>query len=68
MQNLTTRQRQVLALIARGKATKEIAALMGIGVKSVETHRARAMQALGVRGINALMRYVLSSGLDAGEH
>lgn len=62
---ITVRQRQVIALVARGKSTKEIAHLMGVGVKTVETHRARAMQALGLRSINALMRYAMSSGFDA---
>jgi DNA-binding NarL/FixJ family response regulator len=57
--------RQHLALIAQGKATKEIASLMGVSVKTVETHRARAMQSLGIVGMSALMRYALNSGLEA---
>lgn len=57
----------MLALIARGKSTKEIAALMGVSIKTVETHRARSMQSLGLYGINALMRYALSTGLDGNE-
>lgn len=61
---LTQRQRQVLALVARGKSTKEIAALMGVSIKTVETHRARLMQTLGLHGTHALMRYALNSGLD----
>jgi DNA-binding NarL/FixJ family response regulator len=61
---LTPRQRQVLQMIARGKSTKEIAALMGVSVKTVETHRARLMQSLGLFGTNALMRYAIRIGLD----
>ncbi|MDD3764949.1 MAG: response regulator transcription factor [Nevskiales bacterium] len=61
---LTPRQRQVLQLIARGKSTKEIAALMGVSVKTVETHRARLMNSLGLYGTNALMRYAIRTGLD----
>lgn len=61
---LTPRQRQVLHLIARGKSTKEIAALMGISVKTVETHRARLMQSLGLYGINALMRHAIRADLE----
>ncbi|WP_028081955.1 response regulator [Solimonas soli] len=61
---LTPRQRQVLQLIGRGKSTKEIAALMGISVKTVETHRARLMQSLGLYGTNALMRHAIRAGLD----
>lgn len=61
---LTPRQRQVLHLIARGKSTKEIAVLMGVSVKTVETHRARLMQSLGLYGINALMRHAIRVDLD----
>ena len=61
---LTVRQRQVLHLIGRGKSTKEIAQLLGVSVKTVETHRLRAMQTLDLHSINALMRYALDQGLD----
>lgn len=61
---LTPRQRQVLQMIGRGKSTKEIAAIMGVGVKTVETHRARLMSALGLYGTNALMRYAIRHGAD----
>lgn len=66
--SLTHRQRQVLTLIGKGKSTKEIAQLLGVSVKTVETHRARLMQALGLYGTNALMRTALRWGLDAHEH
>jgi len=65
---LTHRQRQVLTLIGKGKSTKEIAALLGVSVKTVETHRARLMQTLGLYGTNALMRTALRWGLDTHEH
>lgn len=64
--DLTPRQRQVLQLIARGKSTKEIAGLLGVSIKTVETHRMRLMQALGLFGTNALMRFAIRQGLDAG--
>lgn len=64
---LSIRQRQVLKLIAKGKSTKEIAALMGVSNKTVETHRARAMQTLGLHGINALMRYAVHNDLETSE-
>ncbi|HEX4873072.1 MAG TPA: response regulator transcription factor [Nevskiaceae bacterium] len=64
---LTPRQRQVLQLIARGRSTKEIAALIGVSVKTVETHRLRLMQALGLRGTQALMRHALRAGYDVLE-
>ncbi|MFA5940108.1 MAG: response regulator transcription factor [Sinimarinibacterium sp.] len=62
--SLTPRQRQVLQMIAQGKSTKEIAALMGVSIKTVETHRARMMDSLGLYGTNALMRYAIRTGLD----
>lgn len=64
---LTARQRQVLRLMARGKSTKEIAALMGVSVKTVETHRARMAQSLGLYGINALLRYAIRLGVEQGD-
>lgn len=62
---LTARQRQVMQLLARGRSTKEIAAIMGVSVKTVETHRARLMQTLGMRGTNALMHYAIRHGFDS---
>lgn len=62
--DLTPRQRQVLQMISRGKSTKEIAGLMGVSIKTVETHRARLMESLGLYGTNALMRYAIRTGLD----
>lgn len=64
---LTARQRQVLRLMARGKSTKEIAALMGVSVKTVETHRARMASTLGLYGVNPLMRFAIKAGMDNGE-
>lgn len=64
---LTARQRQVLRLMARGKSTKESAALMGVSVKTVETHRARLAGVLGLYGVNALMRFAIKAGMDNGE-
>ena len=64
---LSQRQRQVLRLMARGKSTKEIAALMGVSVKTVETHRARMAAVLGLYGINPLMRFAIKMGMDNGE-
>jgi len=43
---LTARQREVLKLVAAGKSTKEIAFLLNLSVKTVETHRAQIMERL----------------------
>ena len=52
---LLPRQRQILRQLGNGQTTKEIAAELGISVKTVETHRARMMEALGCRRANDLL-------------
>lgn len=53
---LSTRQREILAALGGGRTTKQIAADLGISVKTVETHRARLMEALGCRNAVELVR------------
>lgn len=60
---LSVRERQVLMLIAEGKSTREIAALLCLSAKTVETHRSRLMNKVGVRDIAGLVRYTIRSGL-----
>ena len=60
---LTARQREVLKLVAGGKSTKEIAFLLNLSVKTVETHRAQIMERLGIRDVAGLVRYALRTGL-----
>jgi DNA-binding NarL/FixJ family response regulator len=60
---LTPRQREVLQLIAEGLSTKEIAAKLNLGVKTVETHRAELMQRLGIHGVAGLVRYAIRMGI-----
>lgn len=52
---LSPRQRQILRLLGNGQSTKEIAADLGISVKTVETHRARMMESLGCRRATDLL-------------
>jgi DNA-binding NarL/FixJ family response regulator len=54
---LSPRQRQILRQLGNGQSTKEIAADLGISVKTVETHRARMMEALGCRRANDLLLF-----------
>ena len=56
------RQREVLHMIGMGHTTREIAGKLGISVKTVETHRARLMETLELKGSVGLMRYALSVG------
>jgi len=56
---LTSRERQVLQLLAEGHANKEIGSLLGISTKTAETHRARIMAKLEVHSMNELVRYAI---------
>jgi DNA-binding NarL/FixJ family response regulator len=61
---LSPRQREILNLLGQGKATKEIAAALDISVKTVETHRARMMEVLGVRRAGELLRLAMKHSLE----
>jgi two-component system, NarL family, response regulator NreC len=60
---LTPRQRQVLQLVAEGKTTKEIAAVLGVSIKTAESHRNRIMRKLGIHETANLVRYAIRRGL-----
>ena len=60
---LTARQRDVLRLIAEGQGTKEIAEALGIGVRTVETHRANLRERLAIRDVAGLVRFAIAHGL-----
>jgi DNA-binding NarL/FixJ family response regulator len=60
---LSVRERQVLQLIAEGRSTKDIASLLGISVKTAESHRSRLMQKLDIHETASLVRYAVRRGL-----
>jgi DNA-binding NarL/FixJ family response regulator len=60
---LSTRQRQVLELIAGGKTTKQIALALEVSPKTVETYRAQLMERLDIHDVAGLVRYALKIGL-----
>jgi two-component system response regulator NreC len=60
---LTLRERQVLQLIAEGKSTKDVASLLGISVKTAESHRTRLMHKLGIHETASLVRYAVRQGI-----
>lgn len=62
-EQLTPRQREILQLIAEGRSTKEIAHLLSLSVKTVETHRSQLMERLDIHDIAGLVRYALRTGL-----
>jgi len=60
---LTMRERRVLQLIAEGKSTKDVASLLGISVKTAESHRTRLMQKLDIHETASLVRYAVRHGI-----
>ncbi len=60
---LSTRQREVLQLVAEGHTAKEIAGLLNVSAKTVEFHKSRLMQRLGLRTTAELTRYAIQHGL-----
>jgi DNA-binding NarL/FixJ family response regulator len=62
-ESLTVRERQVLQLIAEGKSTRDTASLLGISVKTAESHRMNLMRKLDVHETASLVRYAVRRGL-----
>lgn len=62
---LTSRQRQVLQLLAEGRTAKEVAAALAVTLKTVETHRYHIMQKLGLHSVAELTRYAIREGLTS---
>jgi DNA-binding NarL/FixJ family response regulator len=63
VRRLSSRQTQVLQLIARGKTTKQIALELNISVKTVESHRMQLMDRLEIHDIPGLVRFAIKVGL-----
>ena len=60
---LTSREREVLQLVAEGKSTKEVAQLLGISFKTAESHRTRIMKKTNIHETAGLVRYAVRRGL-----
>jgi DNA-binding NarL/FixJ family response regulator len=60
---LSDREREVLVLIASGNSNKEIASALGIGVRTIETHRERIMRKLEIRSVAGLTKFAIANGL-----
>jgi two-component system nitrate/nitrite response regulator NarL len=60
---LTSREREVLVLIAEGQSNKEIANKLGIGVRTIETHRERIMRRLDIHSVAGLTKYAIANGM-----
>ena len=61
--SLTSRQREILQLIAEGHTTREIAETLHLSVKTIETHRTQLMDRLDIHDIAGLVRYAIRTGL-----
>ena len=60
---LTTRERQVLAMIAGGQSNKEMASELNVGVRTIETHRERVMNKLNIHSVAGLTKYAITNGI-----
>jgi DNA-binding NarL/FixJ family response regulator len=60
---LTSREREVLQMLAEGKTNKEIAVILNLSVYTVDAHRGRIMEKLNVHSINELVRFAVRNGL-----
>jgi DNA-binding NarL/FixJ family response regulator len=60
---LTPRQREILQLIAERHSTKDIASILNISIKTVETHRAQLMERLSIHDVPGLVRFAIRAGL-----
>ena len=63
LERLTPRQREVLALTAQGFSMKEVALMLNISVKTVESHRMNLMDRLDLHSIPRLVHYAIKTGL-----
>jgi two-component system, NarL family, response regulator NreC len=60
---LSSREREVLQMLAEGKTNKEIAAILNLSVYTVDAHRGRIMEKLNLHSINELVRFAVRNGL-----
>ena len=62
---LTSREREILSLLANGKTIKEIASGLGLSTKTIETHRQNIMEKLGIHHMAELIKYAIREGLTS---
>jgi DNA-binding NarL/FixJ family response regulator len=65
--DLTSRQREVLQLVAEGRARKEIAEILGVSIKTVEFHKQKITEKLGLHTDAALTAYAIRQGIASAE-
>jgi len=67
VEGLTARQREILQMIAEGHSTKEIARILNVSIKTIETHRSRLMDRLDIHDVPGLVRFAIRAGLVTPE-
>jgi DNA-binding NarL/FixJ family response regulator len=67
VEGLTARQREILQMIAEGHSTKEIARVLNVSIKTIETHRSRLMDRLDIHDVPGLVRFAIRAGLVTPE-
>ena len=60
---MTSRERQIVQLVAEARSTKEVASQLGISVKTVEAHRTNVMRKLHLHSVSELVRYAIRNGM-----
>jgi DNA-binding NarL/FixJ family response regulator len=63
VEQLTSRQREIVQLLAEGKTSKDVSALLNLSVKTVETHRANIMKRLSCHSVSELVRYAVRNNI-----
>ena len=63
MPSLTPREREVVQLLAEGRATKEVACHLNLSVKTAETHRSNIMRKLGLHSVSELVLYAVRNNI-----
>ena len=61
--NVTPREREIIQLLAEGKSNKEVAAVLKVSTRTIETHRANIMHKLDVNSLSAVVRYAIRNGI-----
>jgi len=60
---LTPREREIVQYLAEGKSNKEVAALLSVSVKTIETHRANLMNKLGIHSVSEMVRFAIRNNI-----
>ena len=63
LRRLTSREREVLQLIAEGLSNKEIATELGVSTRTIDSHRSNLMEKLSIRRVSGLVRFAIREGL-----